>query len=570
MIELGQHPADEVTLFGHTAHGLVKGTISNLRCVVDGVEYPLPSDYHLPGPATLQIVQHPAAGPVALSPEVLAAERAEGRVWQNYALIKGDSFYLYGQALGGYIHIDSLGRRWAVVISGWTYTATPGTPCSLTLDCRPFGYLDGAPEGMEPVELTATCADIQQIGSGERWVYPGMADSTGSKIILMLVPKTPSGALPSGFLQIQISDTDGELAATLSVLRSQEAVRGEWSNTHEAVADPYTLLDDRHYLPGGPLTGADYPAGPVTPYFPAGGGTITLAVGTVYSVPGDGGANNTLVGSIEASCGRTGRVLALAFDEADVLVEYTVDTTIDYTASLPEYTGTVAGTLTAYGDGIPAQAAGSWSGSVAGSISRTVSESLTKRLTLRRNGSAVYTIVDEASYSATLTSALPSAAWWRPVLNGLWHSVDDHITYATSSNGSRFPLWRTESKPASYSHGGNWPESWTAPVAVLESGSLALNQFPWGDDGSAFGTDKIDLAFSPYAYRAWVDMESATLCERRGTAPSAGWDGVRAYAHATVTLEDMYYSSGTGKRIAYHPVEHTTYIDTDNSSPSYV
>lgn len=569
MIELGQHPADEVTLFGHTAHGLVKGTISNLRCVVDGVEYPLPSDYELPGPATLQIVQHPAAGPVALSPEVLAAERAEGRVWQNYALIKGDSFYLYGQALGGYIHIDSLGRRWAVVI-GNPPAATPGAPYSLTLDCRPFGYLDGAPEGMEPVELTATCADIQQIGSGERWVYQCMADSTGSRIILMLVPKTPSDALPSGFLQIQISDTAGELAATLSVLRSQEAVRGEWSNTHEAVDDPYTLLDDHSYLPGGPLTGADYPAGPETPYFPAGGGTITHTVDTVYSVPAEGGVDHAFVGSIEASCGRTGRVLALAFDEADVLVEYTVDTTIDYTASLPEYTGTVAGTLTAYGDGIPAQAAGSWSGSVAGSISRTVSESLTKRLTLRRNGSAVYTIVDEASYSATLTSALPSAAWWRPVLNGLWHSVDDHITYATSSNGSSFPLWRTESKPASYSHGGNWPESWTAPVAVSESGILALNQFPWGDDGTGSSADQLYMAFSPYAYRVWVDMESATLCERRGTAPSAHWNGVRAYAHATVTLEDMYYSSGGGRRIAYHPVEHTTYIDTDNSSPSYV
>lgn len=569
MIELGQHPADEVTLFGHTVHGLVKGTVSDKVCVIDGVEHPLPRDYPLQGPETLQIVRHPAAGPVPLAPEVLAAERAEGRVWQNYALIKGDSFYLYGQALGGYIHIDSLGRRWAVVINSLP-DATPGAPYSLTLDCRPFGYLDGAPEDMAPVELHVTCADIQQITIGQRFVRWGMADSTGSRIILMLAPKTPSDALPSGFLQIQISDTAGELAATLSVLRSQEAVRGEWSNTHEAVDDPYTLLDNRHYLPGGPLTGADYPAGPETPYFPAGGGTITLTVDTVYSIPTWINVDNALVGSIEASCERTGRILALAFDEADVLVEYTVDTTIDYTANLPEYTGTAAGTLTAYGDGVPAQTKSSWSGSVAGSISRTVSESLTKRITLRRNGAAVYTIVDEASYSATLTSALPSADWWRPALNGVWLSVDDHITYATSSNGSRFPLWRNESKPASYSHGGNWPESWTAPVAVWESGNLALNQFPWGFDGSESGSDVIGLAFSPYAYRVWADLESATLCERRGTAPSAHWNGVRAYAHASVTLAAMYYSGGTGQRIAYHPVEHTTYIDTDNSSPSYV
>lgn len=570
MIELGQHPADEVTLFGHTAHGLVKGTVSNLRVVVDGVEYPLPSDYRLPSPDTLQIVQHPAAGPVALSPEVLAAERAEGRVWQNYALIKGDSFYLYGQALGGYIHIDSLGRRWAVVI-GNPPAATPGAPYSLTLDCRPFGYLDGAPEGMEPVELTATCADIQQITSGARWVYQCMADSTGSRIILMLVPKTPSDALPSGFLQIQISDTAGELAATLSVLRSQEAVRGEWSNTHEAVDDPYTLLDDRHYMPGGPLTGAAYPNGPQFPYFPAGGGTVTLTVDTVYSVPAEVGVDRAFVGSIEASCGRTGRVLALAFDEADVLVEYTVDTTIDYTANLPEYTGTVEGVLSKYRDG------GSiytgtflWDGteSVAGSISRTVSESLTKRLTLRRNGSAVYTIVDEASYSATLTSTITSA----PGLSvGPWHSVDDQTCYLGGGGFAiRFPLQFNESKTASYSHGGTWPESWTAPVAVWASGSLALNQFPWGDDGTGSSADQLYMAFSPYAYRVWVDMESATLCERRGTAPSAHWNGVRAYAHATVTLAAMYLSSGTGKRIAYHPVEHTTYISTDNEIVSYV
>lgn len=567
MIEIGQHPADEVPLFGHTAHGLVKGVVGELRCVVDGVEYPLPSDYDLPAAETLQIVQHPAAGPVALSPEVLAAERAEGRVWQNYALVKYGS--IYGQPLSGYIHIDSLGRRWAVVINS-LQDATPGAPYSLTLDCRPFGYLDGAPEDMAPVELTVTCADIQQITSGARWVYRGMADSTGSRIILMLVPKNPSDALPSGFLQISISDTGGVPAATLSVLRSQEAVRGEWSNTHEDVASPFDLLSGGNRMRfGGVLSGAVYPDIPEAPWFPEGGGTVTLSVDTLYRLSG-GGAETYWTGSVEASCGRTGRVLALAFDDADELIEFTVDTAIEYSATLPDYTGSVSGTLTAHSSfhGPVTSGGVSWSGSVAGSVSRTVTESVEKRITLRRQGVAVYAIVDAASYSATLTSELPLTS----ARLGAIISADDQTWYANAGTPTgAFPMIFSEVAAVSYQHGGEWPANWTGPVDVYGSGSpLPLSaQFPWGHDDES-GADTFGTSFTPYAYRTWQGLESATLAERNGTSPGAHWDGVRAYAHATVTLEDMYLSSGVGRRIAYHPVEHTIYIDVENKIASYV
>ena len=558
------HPLDDVTLFGHCIHGLVSGSINEAFVEVDGVQFPIPvtPTYRI-GQGTLQIVRHPAAGPVALSPEVLAAERAQGRVWQNFTLLK--SLYgqevIYGTRVEGWIFIDSLGRRWLAIIDSQPQ-AQPGSSYTIALRLVPFGYLDGQPEGMEPVELSLTCADIQQIGSGARVVRARMANSTGSQRLLELKPVSPFNALPSGYLMINLSDDEGVPSGTLTVLRSQAQMRGDWDTTHPTTTNPNQLLTFHNMLLGAELEGAVYPEGPDIPYFPVGGGTATVTVTGPVEIDQTSPLDAYTKGDVSVSCGRTGRLLLLAFDESDALVPITFDTRYEFTGVQPDWEGSASGEITSFGDGVHIND-NPWSvvQEPEASLTRTVSERLESTITLRRGGVEVCHVTNVRSYSATLTAALAanSSGWaWASGYLGRGGGSPGSFVFAERVNTS------AASAPtgAMAEKGGPWPASTaTTPGTVTgSSGMEYLASIPLGS--SERDADVIDFAFVATTYRAIGEADQVAFNEVTSSSGVIG-PGTRelalAFPHADLLAREF-----DARPVAYDPISHAVAVAPEN------
>lgn len=567
------HPLDDLALFGHTVHGLVRTNVSTTSLVVDGVEFPLSAHYStgLAGdPGVLQVVKHPDAGPLDLPEEVLAAERALGRVWQNYALLQRNGM-IFGGSIGGWVHIDGLGRRWAIR-PGPLVAAAPDAPYALTLECVPFGYLDGAP--MEAVSLPVSCSDLEQLTAGSRVVAFETINSTGSRCILRL---TQSGlTLPSGFLEITLSDSGGTLSAVMSVLKSQADVRGTWTTSHPGIASPAELYVTRAICPTATLTGHVIDGG--VPHFPVGGGTVNLSI-TGFEVREDvlspwiGLYARYQEGEVTVSSGRTGRVLALAFDEADVLVETTYDTTYEYTGSMPAWTGTAVGEMSNSGDGdfinhtpwtiITAPAL---------NVSRTLGESITQTLTLRRNGIEAVGLTNTKSYSvahaAGLSPGEPGDLWWWASVGLEGGEVVQGVALAPYVPGSDVVAIPTLMAPGLSEvttallseKGGPWPESTSAPLDTTGRGDPELaGEVPVGT--TERDADTLQMGFGPVSYLVGGHYAGVRL---RESGPVSGATLVREiallYPHAELLARGVVNDLLS---MAYHPVEHIIETSTD-------
>ncbi|WP_339521722.1 hypothetical protein [Pseudomonas sp. EA_35y_Pfl2_R111] len=545
------HPLDELGLFGHTIHGLVTGSIVSAFVEVDGVQFPLPADYEV-AEGTLQIVRHPDAGPVALSPEVLAAERVAGRVWQNFALVKEGAGWLsiFGKRVHGWIFIDSLGQRWLARPLSLP-NAVSGSPYSFTLRMVPFGYLDGAP--MEPVELELTCPDIAQVTGGNRFVRLITANSTGTRGVLQLVPTTPGNALPSGFLEITISDVGGVPSAALSVLLSQEGARGEWDTTHPTTTSPASLFTYHNLLVAAELAGAVYPEGPDIPYFPDGGGTATVTVTGLVETPVGAGLDIYAKGNVSISCGRTGRVLTMAFDDTDTLVPLTFDTRYDYAASVPEWSGEAGGVITSSGDDVHINEY-PWTVVDAPSVevSRTMSESVESTITVRRGGVEAFHVTNRRSYSASLTAELEpyAGAWgWAAGYIGRWAGAGMFaFAERVDTSAATSPAGATAEK------GGPWPETTaTIPDNVLGNGAVTyLSSFPLGT--TERDADVLDFAFT-VAYRFEFDVERATLDELADGGTVVREIGL-VFPHAELLARGLDRT----RAVAYDPISHAVSV----------
>lgn len=570
------HPLDEVTLFGHTIHGLVrrdKTPQADAVVVVDGVEFPVPANYRfgLGNGAVLQIVRHPGAGPVALPPETLASERAAGRVWQNYALLDYGRA-LFGSPLNGWIHIDSLGQRW-LIRPGQLFDAFPNRPYQLTLDCRPFGYLNGAP--MDAVSIDVTCADIEQ-GGGNQPVSVSMTtiNSTGSRCLLHL----SRGGYCSGFLEISISDAAGVLAASLTVLRSLEDVRGTWHTTEPDAPNLAVLFESRALCPVVTLTG-DVVGGPLTPWFPEGGGTVTLSV-TGYEerddVPygaGWGYARYTR-GSVTVTSGRTGRLIDLVFDDADELVEITFDTEYRYNGDMPGWQGTASGSMTNSGDNESINAR-PWTVSVTPQLSatRTISERYEQTLTLLRNGVAQVSITSSRHYNAVHSATLPvpdaddlpwfagvgleGGADWLGVAWGPWDPGHDHETRVYFPIALE-PGASVRSDPLYAELGGPWGETTSTPITTNGRGDPALTTFPLGTIER--DADRLDMTFESASYQvSGGGNTGVSLLEVRTSPVLRRREIALLFAHAAV----MERGDDHGLSVAYNPVDHTV-VESDD------
>jgi len=568
VIDSHLHPLDEVRMFGHTIHGLIRGNISNRSVEVGGVRFALPASYDVGfagDSGVLQVVRHPAAGPVDLAPEELASERALGRVWQNYAMVQR-SGSLFGRNVGGWLYIHGNGTPWLIrpVIST---APAAGAPFTMGLNCRPFGRIGEAP--VEPVVLTITCADIQQSTAGSRFYSLETVNNTGSLALMRLaLPTAPD--LPSGFLAINMTD-DGELpAASLSVYKSQAQVRGTWSTTHPGVSNLNTLFAYRSLLPRAELQGAVYPDGPAVPKYPVGGGIVTatlVALEETDSERTNGFASYATFrrGDVEATSGRTGRIIRLQFDGDGVLHEFAYNTTYHYEGSMPAWVGAAAGQLTASGDGVAIMPP-DWTETtpVVVSVSRTIRELISQTIELTQNGTPIASVHNQKAYSVNHTATLPplsAGEHWAYAWVGGTQNVHG-FGPARSNTTLTLPALvdggaSVEPSGATAEKGGPWPSTQAAAPATTSGVGTPqyASEMPVGT--TQRDADSIGATFQGIGWSCSVAPAAAVVMEE---VAAQRREIILAWPHAQLHLRDLERPNAV-----YHPVEHAIATDTNET-----
>ncbi|MBX9754634.1 MAG: hypothetical protein K2X80_07765 [Pseudomonadaceae bacterium] len=417
MIKELQHPLDEVRRFGFTAHGLVM-TNEGVR-YVNGQPFALGTELansFSDGSANLppedfgntHLLRVPGVAPLGMTALELAAEAALGRVWQDYALLSGITPGLFGDALGGgWVCIDEAGGRWLIQPTG---AVSPrygrvfaGSALVLDFTVKPYGYMGVAPAA--PVVLSALLADIGQADPPGITAPNGTAldmritsiSSTGRKVLIALYPavgpdsKDPRD-MPYGWLMLAVTGAGPSLAVALTVYRSRADALG---------ARVYSET------PGGI---------PVAKLIP------TL-VATEHSVVRDGNGNvisgqgvwewagftkhrsgdpykqsPTTYSFREGSTVRTTeiitkRLLCLAFDALDVIVEVSADYSADRQTTHADPAIVARGSVTASAAGPSAGYSvngivGSLGGGLTLDVTLAASWTATASITLKRGGVA--------------------------------------------------------------------------------------------------------------------------------------------------------------------------------------
>ncbi|AVO56163.1 hypothetical protein [Ectopseudomonas mendocina] len=452
MIEL-----DETKAIGNTQHGLIRESLSGFLREVDGVPWPLTGELPTPGCWPIQLIRKPGIADVPLSAAYHEAERLQGRVWQNYALLQSD-WLLFGRRVDGWIYWASNGERW-LVQPGITITtsANVGEPFALTLECQPFGHFE--PIETAPVSLPVGVPDNGQTGSpAGRGVTVTSITSTGDRALLRL---SSGGALPTGYLQIEITDTDGVLAATMTVLRTQEQALGDWEQDYPA--SPWWEM--RTYIAIGDMS----PPASVEK-FPPGGGTYTLTVTGLLEVDGSVASTEPErlpVGSALYTAARTGRLVALMFDDADALVEYTATTRYSLDCQYPSAAGDVSGSITGTATYDADFADVMFTGSFSSEVGRTVSETLNVQVDLLRDGVVIEqteaTLAEQAeqrlAYSYSTSSPSYVGGGPRLMPGGQWRWL----------SGALAPSGSTGVDPVSGTISGPITGSYSTPAPYAEA-----------------------------------------------------------------------------------------------------
>lgn len=397
------HPLDNVTRFGFAHHGVATSIQTGRRgLIVDGVSFPLPFEWpfassELSEPYDTHLVKVPGIPELVLPPAEVAAEKAKGRTWQNYALLSESRLVLFGNVLRGWVCIDGAGERWLVranpVIEMRTFDSTQ--PLTLDLSFVRFGHLGEAPE--TATGLAVTLADVGQ-GAGQAppsatldpnllMLRIGSISSDGRKAVLE-IHGVYSGALsstirentaPAGFLLLELEGDGPGFTATLTVLRTRIQVLGAYEErrsepefclmgvTWSSVATPRTIEG---------VPGADVVA--------------TLTGATYQVVPFAFGTSRPLLGSGWVGDTRTDRVAALIFDDANQLVEFTYDAKGRCDYNYPNFeTKSITGAVSGWIADSATYAAGS--GTATLEVERISTELIDCEIVIKRDGVTVVT-----------------------------------------------------------------------------------------------------------------------------------------------------------------------------------
>ncbi|MDF3864194.1 hypothetical protein P3W53_06975 [Pseudomonas denitrificans (nom. rej.)] len=249
----------EVRLWGNHHHGLALMFGATTGLMIDAAKWPLneaiaaalfdasagiPRDDE----GSTHLIKVPGIGELDMTPEEIAAERAAGRAWQNYALLSGSPLALLGQQMGGWICIDPDGQRWWIKPKAGTLSPRYGTvssagPLTFTFEVRPYGYFEQGAEEAAPVEVGVTLNNLGQANPSGLSPPNGsilsmrMASisSHGRSVIISLLPTKTNPPdcrdLPYGYLLLELAGPGPEFEVTLTVLRSRAQCFGEFSTS---------------------------------------------------------------------------------------------------------------------------------------------------------------------------------------------------------------------------------------------------------------------------------------------------------------------------------------------------
>jgi hypothetical protein len=192
-------------------------------------------------------VRVPGVAAVSRTPEELTDDQARGWEWRNDAVLAGAYLQLHGTPLGGWIYCAPSGDRW--LVSPVNIANPVNTESALTLELRisRFGVVGGTPD-----ERTRF-ASLANLGQAEpdpanpspagspAWLSISDVKPDGSAALLMIYKPVyafdsngshPLNKIPLGWLELTMSEVDGEVTGALSVVRTRAQAYGAatWDN----------------------------------------------------------------------------------------------------------------------------------------------------------------------------------------------------------------------------------------------------------------------------------------------------------------------------------------------------
>lgn len=192
-------------------------------------------------------VRVPNVAPVVRSPEEQAADQARGWEWRNDAVLAGAYLQLHGTPLGGWVYCSPSGARWLVSPANIANPVNTGSALTLELHISRFGVVGGEPD--ERIRF-ASLADLGQAepdpanpspAGSSAWLSIADVKPDGSAALLMIFKPVyefsstgshPLNKIPLGWLELSMSEVDGEVTGALSVVRTRAQAYGTaaWDN----------------------------------------------------------------------------------------------------------------------------------------------------------------------------------------------------------------------------------------------------------------------------------------------------------------------------------------------------
>ena len=238
-----------MSVWGCPWHGAVKSgqiALSNGQSLA----YPQPQRMHanqLDENGFTAPVRAPGVAPVVRSPEELIDDQARGWEWRNDAVLAGAYLQLHGTPLGGWVYCAPSGDRWLVSPVNIANPVNTESPLTLELRISRFGVVGGTPD-----ERTRF-ASLTILGQAEpnpanpspagasAWLSIADVKPDGSAALLMIFKPVyafdsngshPLNKIPLGWLELTMTEVEGEVAGALSVVRTRAQTYGTatWDN----------------------------------------------------------------------------------------------------------------------------------------------------------------------------------------------------------------------------------------------------------------------------------------------------------------------------------------------------
>ncbi|QEY73216.1 hypothetical protein [Pseudomonas denitrificans (nom. rej.)] len=577
MIEASFSLGDEVVRFGNAHHGLALNPWygSDKLLQVGNLLFPFPFEWEWNAGDIgreyfdTHLLRVPGVAPVDLPPEEVLSEAAAGRTWQDYALLSSNFMSLLGKNLMGWVCIDPAGVRWLISLTPGMYGSMvdPALPLQLQVSAVPFGYLDEQP--VDPVTQSVTLADIGQSSgdappssssSGNLALWLCSVSSNGRRAVLELrgvqspaFPETQRiNTAPAGFLLLELVGPGPAFELSFTVLRTRLQCLGAWEEQRAGAkgVNPsilWTTTSTPRTVDG--VSGADY--------------ICTAAGMAVTETPQVDGT--PYVGSGWVGGKRSNRLMAIVFDEQDLMVElaFSVHYLCEY--DYPEWAGTISGAVSGWlADSAP-NTRTNVTNTVAGNYSRVSTETVRGEVALLRDGAEVsrggFKHTRTVNESLTLDPSFAQDIYLQRdsgTVIGWGNRYLYQYDYAgtTECTGTSWTSESFSGPPGFVYNASIWYSFQSSPSIKPYTYNVSLS---WGNNVADpyAGADAVLQRYSHCIMgirercRAGVNPHRWRVPHL--VAPRAGWDN-----------PDDQDETG-GRRASYHPVTHEIYTTASDS-----